>query len=426
MGKAGTPQFPQQFAVGQVDEQYTLNPPAPGIVPAFGAVGDIVAEASASTASAGATGKIADAAHRHGMPTLQALAAGIVTDIAAETSAAATAAGTVGKYADAGHVHGMPTLQALAAGIVTDIVAETSASTAAAGAVGKYADAGHRHAMPALAAPGGVTTDLSTTAIVGGGGGIIEHFAHGENVAVTLGFTPAKGNLLLIFLAGNGGGNGTWAPAGWTNIFAGDGGYHPNVHAIKRVSDGTETTVALTGTTAIAWSNWVAYELSGVDTTTVVVVGAQGTTNSPATATFGALTPAGPVIGIAFNATGGPNSAGYPGNPGFAATAPWVLDIGTAGPINGGNAPYTMSAHALGNSASTAPVVTEVVHSDGWANVLVYISGLPTQSHARVAAGVPTGAPTTGENGMALDTTAVSGGLYVWSGSAWVKGSVIP
>jgi hypothetical protein len=39
----------------------------------------------------------------------------------------------------------------------------------------------------------------------------------------------------------------------------------------------------------------------------------------------------------------------------------------------------------------------------------------------RQAAGVPSGAPTAGENGMAIDTTATTGGVYAWSGSAWVK-----
>ena len=44
---------------------------APGNPVAVGLVGDIVAETSGATAAAGATGKYADAAHRHGMPTLQ-------------------------------------------------------------------------------------------------------------------------------------------------------------------------------------------------------------------------------------------------------------------------------------------------------------------------------------------------------------------
>ena len=38
----------------------------------------------------------------------------------------------------------------------------------------------------------------------------------------------------------------------------------------------------------------------------------------------------------------------------------------------------------------------------------------------RSAAGVPSGAPTPTEIPFAIDTTAVSGGLYYWSGSAWV------
>ncbi len=43
----------------------------------------------------------------------------------------------------------------------------------------------------------------------------------------------------------------------------------------------------------------------------------------------------------------------------------------------------------------------------------------------RQAAGVPTGAPTGTELPIAADTTAVSGGLYVWSGSAWVKAATV-
>jgi hypothetical protein len=39
----------------------------------------------------------------------------------------------------------------------------------------------------------------------------------------------------------------------------------------------------------------------------------------------------------------------------------------------------------------------------------------------RSAAGVPAGAPTPTEIPFAIDTTAVTGGLYYWSGSAWVK-----
>lgn len=43
----------------------------------------------------------------------------------------------------------------------------------------------------------------------------------------------------------------------------------------------------------------------------------------------------------------------------------------------------------------------------------------------RIAAGVPSGAPTVGELPIAVDTTAVTGGIYAWSGSAWVKAATI-
>jgi hypothetical protein len=44
----------------------------------------------------------------------------------------------------------------------------------------------------------------------------------------------------------------------------------------------------------------------------------------------------------------------------------------------------------------------------------------------RSAAGVPTGAPAGTELPIAFDTTATTGGLYVWTGAAWVKASTIP
>lgn len=43
----------------------------------------------------------------------------------------------------------------------------------------------------------------------------------------------------------------------------------------------------------------------------------------------------------------------------------------------------------------------------------------------RIAAGVPAGAPTADELPIAVDTTAVSGGIYAWSGAAWVKAASI-
>ena len=43
----------------------------------------------------------------------------------------------------------------------------------------------------------------------------------------------------------------------------------------------------------------------------------------------------------------------------------------------------------------------------------------------RFAAGVPSGAPTTTELPIAFDSTAVTGGVYYWTGAAWVKGGTI-
>ena len=60
--------------------------------------------------------------------------------------------------------------------------------------------------------------------------------------------------------------------------------------------------------------------------------------------------------------------------------------------------------------------------------VLTVVDGLPawiTQID-RAAAGVPTEAPTGAELPIALDTTAITGGLYIWDGAAWVKASTIP
>lgn len=44
----------------------------------------------------------------------------------------------------------------------------------------------------------------------------------------------------------------------------------------------------------------------------------------------------------------------------------------------------------------------------------------------RQAEEVPTGAPTGTELPIAADTTASTGGLYIWTGAAWVKLSTIP
>lgn len=43
-----------------------------------------------------------------------------------------------------------------------------------------------------------------------------------------------------------------------------------------------------------------------------------------------------------------------------------------------------------------------------------------------IAAAVPVAAPTTSQLPIAFDSTAVTGGLYLWDGAAWVKVSTIP
>lgn len=53
-------------------------------------------------------------------------------------------------------------------------------------------------------------------------------------------------------------------------------------------------------------------------------------------------------------------------------------------------------------------------------------AGLPVIHAApiQIAAGVPSGAPTSLP--FAFDSTAVTGGLYIWDGTVWVQVSVIP
>jgi hypothetical protein len=53
------------------------------------------------------------------------------------------------------------------------------------------------------------------------------------------------------------------------------------------------------------------------------------------------------------------------------------------------------------------------------------ITGTIAALTVRSAAGVPTGAPAAGEAPIAYDTTAVSGGTYLWITDAWVKVATI-
>lgn len=123
-----------------------------GVVPTFGLVGDIVAETAGATASAGATGKIADAGHRH---------AAARSAPVAEAIGSTQATGASGDFADAQHRHAMPSAAAPAA--------EALGSAQTTGASGSFADAAHVHALAASAAvplveSGAGSAGASTTA----------------------------------------------------------------------------------------------------------------------------------------------------------------------------------------------------------------------------------------------------------------------
>ena len=62
---------------------------------------------------------------------------------------------------------------------------------------------------------------------------------------------------------------------------------------------------------------------------------------------------------------------------------------------------------------------------DSLNNVYAAFTSVSAYLTVRFAAGVPSGAPTGTEIPIAFDSTAVSGGVYYWTGSAWVKGGTI-
>jgi len=74
-----------------------------------------------------------------------------------------------------------------------------------------------------------------------------------------------------------------------------------------------------------------------------------------------------------------------------------------------------------------SPEVDEVLTYDGvdWVNASPILFD-PLSLTVRSAAGVPSGAPTGTELPIAADTTAVTGGLYFWTGAAWTKIATIP
>ena len=69
---------------------------------------------------------------------------------------------------------------------------------------------------------------------------------------------------------------------------------------------------------------------------------------------------------------------------------------------------------------------TPVAHAYGAA--VTYTAGAfsTTTPTVRIAAGVPSGAPTGTELPIAVDSTASTGGIYVWDGASWTKYASIP
>jgi len=113
-------------------------------------------------------------------------------------------------------------------------------------------------------------------------------------------------------------------------------------------------------------------------------------------------------------------------------TRHFVVDRGASPAVHASGATVTYLAGAVTGS----PVSTTVTGPDSFgASAVVGASGkysdgahnhgllTPTVRHA---AGVPSGAPTTTELPIAVDTTASTGGIYVWTGAAWTKYASIP
>ena len=89
-----------------------------------------------------------------------------------------------------------------------------------------------------------------------------------------------------------------------------------------------------------------------------------------------------------------------------------------AGSVTG--SPVSTTVTGPDNFGASAVVGASGKYSDGAHN-----HGLLTPT-VRVAAGVPSGAPTTTELPIAVDSTASTGGIYIWHGSAWTKYASIP
>lgn len=119
-------------------------------------------------------------------------------------------------------------------------------------------------------------------------------------------------------------------------------------------------------------------------------------------------TAAAPDTGGSVSASAG--DAGVGGGVGAALTL-----VGGAGAVDGVARLRTIDP----GGANTTGAAGDFLWPDG---VTGLVLGPPI---VRAAAGVPAGAPIAGELPIAVDTTAVTGGVYFWTGAAWVQAATI-
>jgi hypothetical protein len=78
------------------------------------------------------------------------------------------------------------------------------------------------------------------------------------------------------------------------------------------------------------------------------------------------------------------------------------------------NGPASISIYDGSSFGGAGQFFGNTTNGAGWFHPIV-----------RIAAGVPAGAPTYAELPIAVDTTAVTGGIYAWNGAVWIKASSI-
>lgn len=120
----------------------------------------------------------------------------------------------------------------------------------------------------------------------------------------------------------------------------------------------------------------------------------------------------GPITLVGKNGTG----AGSVGSP-------ITLTGGNSGNGGGGAAIVVEGGDAAGNNGRLT-VLTDNTPPDAGLALVGTSDGHLVLGSIIISAGVPSGAPD-GSLPLAFDTTAVTGGFYYWSGSAWVKVSNI-